>query len=306
MSQVKIYHASRARAALGALLFSALASLAVLLPDHKPLVAWGLALLFGGAAGMFLVNAVAGATLTLGRKGFEIASVFQRKRVRWNEIEVLHVGELRRTKMIAVNYLPHTGKQSVGRGMTGADLSIGTQYKVPLEELCEAMNDHRDRFLAAQGTARPTDPGRDSAPAEAGAAVPDGLPARTVLVAFCAALFVLGLNVLLRVVLKLQGMYVTLGIAFGTAALVMAWFLRVVGRAPTTRERNRFLWIYTALVVVPWLGVFLATMASRGFNGWALMLLALHAIAYPAAAQMFLTQKKFGTPRRASGEGRPA
>ncbi len=298
MSQAAVYHASRIKAALAAVLFAALAFAAFVLPEKNPLVTWGLALMLGAVALMCAVNATVGATLTLGRKGFEIASVFQRKRVRWDEIEPLQVGELRRVKMIAVNYLPHTGKQSVGRGMTGADLVIGKQYKVALEELCDTMNEYRDRLLAAQGQGRATaESGRDQAPQHTEAATPDR-PARVVLIALCAAFLVLGLNVLLRLVLKLQGMYVTIGIALGAAAFAMAWFLKVVGRAPTPQERGRYLWIYTALIVVPWLGLFFLGTASRGFNGWALLTLALHALAYPAAAQMFLTQKKLGAPRR--------
>lgn len=287
---MKVYHSSRLKTAAGAVLGAAFAYGGGFLLDKRPLLAWAAMLFFGAVALAAIANLLTGGTtLTLGRKGFELSSWFQRKRVRWDEIEPLQVGAIKKTKLVAVNYLPATGKQTLSRSMTGADLAIANHFSVPLQELCDTMNEYRSRFLAVRGA----DPARDSAPLPAEEAPAEARPARVVPIACCAALAVLVMNVLLRVVLKLEGMYVTLGIAFGVGTLVMAWFLKVLKRAPSAAERTRFLWIYSALVVVPYLGLYLLGSANRGgFNGWALAVLGLHSLAYAAGAQVMLTPRK--------------
>ena len=117
-------------------------------------------------------------------------------------------------------------------------------------------------------------------------------PVRPLLIAICAALLVLVLNVVLRLVLKLDGMPASIGIAFGVGGLVAFWFASARKRAPTSQERFRILWWYAGLISVPMLLLFLAGAASKGFNPYALFILSLHLLAYPAAAQFFLSEKR--------------
>lgn len=297
MSHVKVYRSGRLRPVLGMVLFTALASGVTFIFPQRPALGWILAGLFGFIALVMLANLVAGGfTLTLGRKGFEITSLFRKTRIHWDEIEALQLGKLQRTEVIAINYLPGKKPHTMSRALTGLDVAIGNHYGAPLAQLCGTMNDYRDRYLGARSAARsPSASSRvdiDTAAREAAPPVA-ARPARIILVALAAALLVLVLNVVLRLLLKLEGMYVTIGIAFGVASLVLFWFIKVLGRAPQPAERSRLLWIYAGLIVVPYLGLFLLGAVRVGFNPWALMILVLHAIAYPAALQMFLAPKRF-------------
>lgn len=306
MSQVKVYRTSRWKAAAAVAGCAGFVALGVFMLADRPLVAWVAILFFGGGGLLALFGLLTGGTtLTLGHKGFEMASSFKRNRIRWDEIEAPVIVVFKRNRMIAVNYLRGNGKSGVSRALTGMDLALPNMYGVPLKELCDTMNTYRDRYIgsAAAVTATAAVPAAVTNRAAASAdQVPIGVtrPARPVLLAFGAALVVLALNIVLRVVLKLQGMSVTIGIAFGVGALVMLWFLHGLKRPPTPRERSTFLWAYSALIVVPYLGLFLLGAASVGFRATALLVLALHALAYSAAAQMFLADKRFSAmPARA-------
>jgi hypothetical protein len=296
MSKVTTYRSSRFKAVLflaGSVLL-AWASY-FMIPD-KPMVGWIGTVLFAGCTLLMLVTLLTGGmTLTLGHKGFELASWSQRKRVRWDEIEPLQIGEIRKSKMIAVRYLPASGKSGMSRAVTGADLVIGLQFAAPLQQICDAMNEYRGRFLASQpGTASaPAALAAGADPAAVQAARSPGRPARVVLLACGAAFLVLLANVALRLVLDLQGMWVTLAISFGVALLVLAWFFKILQRPPTARERMTFLGLYSALITLPYLGLFLLGSASQGFHPTALLVLVMHSIAYPAAAQMLLAEKRF-------------
>jgi ABC-type iron transport system FetAB permease component len=63
-----------------------------------------------------------------------------------------------------------------------------------------------------------------------------------------ALVAVLILNYILRIVFKLEGVPVTLGIAGGVAVLVASWFTNSTSRAPTQQERTRFLWLYSGIL----------------------------------------------------------
>ena len=304
MPKLATYRSSRFKTVLVLAGSMLLACASYFMIPERPLVGWIGTVLFAGFALLVLVTLLTGGmTLTLGHKGFELASWTQRKRVRWDEIEQLQIGEIRKSRMIAVRYLPASGKSGMSRAVTGADLVIGAQFGAPLQQICDAMNEYRARFLASN-------PGTTSTPAAlaAGAdlvavetARASGRPARIVLMAFGAALLVLVANVLLRLVLDLQGTWITLAISFGVAMLVLAWFFKILQRPPTARERLAFLGLYSALITLPYLGLFLIGSANHGFNLAAFVVLVLHSIAYPAAAQMLLAEKRFEglQPKRA-------
>lgn len=296
MSQIQVYRSSRLRTLLAIPFFAGFAALGVLMQVDKPLVGWALALLFGGLALASVVTlATGGVTLTLGRKGFEIASWLRRRRVRWDEIEPVRVGQFRNAKVVGVSYLAGHPASGMSRAMTGMDLSLGNQFGVPPQQVCDAMNDFRERFLRANPAARAAILARDGTPAGMSPRAPAvGLrPAREVLVAFVAAVLVGVLNIILRLVLKLEGVFISFGIAFAAGAMALAWFLKVLRRAPTPRERMTFLCVYSGLVVLPFAALYVSVAASRGFPLPGMLIFLLHAIAYPAVAQRMLRAPRF-------------
>jgi hypothetical protein len=299
MSRIQVYRSGRLKSLLAVSFFAALAGGSFLMADDKPLVGWAMVLLFAGCTVFSLVTlATGGVTLTLGRKGFEIASWLKCQRVRWDEIEPVRLGQIRNAKMVAVSYLPGNAKSGVSRAMMGMDVSIPNQFGVPLPQLCDEMNLFRGDYLAAHPAARGAGPGPDSAPvAVAAADAEDARRPRVVLLAFGAALLVGVLNIVLRLVLKWHGTSVTLGIAFAAAGLAMLWFLKVLQRAPTTRERVLFVGVYSALVLLPYIALYASVVARQGFHVPGLLVVALHGIAYPAMAQMLLAEKRFSALR---------
>lgn len=292
---MQVYRSSRLKGIAGAVLCAAFAYAGTFILADKPPLGWAVILLFGGM-GVFsiIVLLTGGSELRVGRKGFELSSAFRRTRVRWDEIEAPRIAVLKKNRVIAINYLPATGKQSVSRALTGMDVAVGNGYNVPLQQLCETMNESRDRYLAQQA------PERASIPQPLQASAP-GRATRPVLLGFLGALLVLLLNVVLRMVLKLQGVSVTVGIAFCVGALALTWFLKVVKRPPTASERARFLWTYGLLVVGPYLALYAWGSAARGFSLSAFLVLALHALAYLAGPQMFLSDKRFKALDAAKG-----
>lgn len=298
MSQVQIYRSSPVKGVVIVLGCAAFAAMGLPLLDDRPLIAWTALLFFGGGGLLNLFSLLAGgASLTLGPKGFEIASSAGRTRIRWDEIERLAIVEVKLSRTIGVKYLRGHRKSGISRALTGTDFSIGDVYRVPLAQICEAMNTYRDRYVGAMEAA-PFAPPAGAMPGPAPAAVsPSAGTARPVLLAFGAAFLVLVLNIVLRLMLKVEGMPVTMGNAFGVGGLVMMWFLFRLKRAPLPRERSRFLWTYAGLIALPCLGLYLVYAATHGDNMFALLIVAWHAVAYPAAAQFFLSDKRFGAMR---------
>ena len=299
MSSMKVYRTSRRKLVGGVIGCAAFAYAGTFMLSERPLLGWAVVLFFGAVAFIALVGLfTGGSSLRLGRKGFEISSPFKRARFFWDEIEPLEIVKIKQARLIAVNYVPGIRKQGVSQAMTGMDLAIGNTYNVSLQELCETMNEWRSRYKGAdqsRGTASLQASTADGRPlaSDVEPASNHFKPARPFLIAFCAALLVLVLNVLLRLMLKLQGMPVTMGIAFSVGGLVWMWFLKYVKRSPTPQERSSFLWAFSALIVIPYLALFMLGSVSRGFNGAALIILALHSLAYPAAAQVFLSENRF-------------
>lgn len=300
MSQVQIYRSSPVKGLVIVVSCAAFAAMGLQLLDDRPLVAWAAILFFGGMGLLNLFSLLTGgASLTLGHKGFEIASSAGRTRIRWDEIERLAIVQSKLNRTIGVKYLRAHRKSGISRALTGTDLAIVNIYRVPLVQVCETMNTYRDRYLGAIGAAQFARPaGAMSGPAPAAVSPSAGTArARPVLLAFGAAFLVLVLNIVLRLMLKVEGMPVTMGIAFGVGGLVMTWFLFRLKRAPLPRERSRFLWTYSALIALPCLGLYLVAAATHGDNIFMLLIVALHAVAYPAAAQFFLSDKRFGAMR---------
>jgi hypothetical protein len=115
---------------------------------------------------------------------------------------------------------------------------------------------------------------------------------RPVLMAFIGAAAVLTLNLVLRLVLKLEGMPVTIGISILVGGLFGLWFGRAARRPPSLQERRQLLWWYGGLIAVPPLALYAIGSASRGMNYYALLILSMHVLAYPAALQVWLSEKR--------------
>jgi hypothetical protein len=298
MSNMKVYRTSRRKLAVAIVACAAFVYAGTFMLSGRPHLGWAVILVFGAVAFIALVGVfTGGSSLRLGRKGFEISSPFKCTRFYWDEIEPLEIVKIKKTRVIAVSYFLGTGKQSVSRATTGMDLAIGNTYNGSLQELCETMNEWRSRYRDSDQSRRTVSPRASTAdgrPLASGVEPSNqSKPSRPFLLAFCAALLVLVLNVLLRLTLKLRGMPVTIGIAFAVGGLVGMWFLKYENRAPTPQERSRFLWAFSALIVIPYLALFMLGSVGRAFNGAALIILALHSLAYPAAAQVFLSEKRF-------------
>jgi hypothetical protein len=103
----------------------------------------------------------------------------------------------------------------------------------------------------------------------------------------------LGLNLLLRAGLKLEGTYVTFICAGGVAVLTMLWIAKVVRRAPTDRERINFLLLYSIFLAVI---SFVLVVMLAALNVWTypggIVFLIIHYVLYPFFAMMFLSKKQ--------------
>lgn len=108
-----------------------------------------------------------------------------------------------------------------------------------------------------------------------------------------ATLVVLTLNFVLRLVMKLEGVPVTVGIAASVAVLVATWFAKSTGRARTPQERSRFLWLYGGIVTLLFLALVLLASIKNTPNAAGLFIILLHYLSYPAFAQMLMSEKSF-------------
>ena len=295
MGDIETYRASRVKLVFTALFLGAAAWAGTLVLRENRWVAWGMIGFLGAAALLVLVLAFTRAPLRLGHKGFELESLFGRKRVRWDEIEPLRVVKRGRSSVVAVNYL-RTPANSLTRAVQGMDFPIGTFYGVPVQQLCDSMNAWRDAYLAqTRGTARAGAsadvPIARAAPAATSYA--SERSARPVLLGFCAAFLVLLLNLVLRVQLHLSGGFLSGVIGAAAGFGVLAWYLKWVQRAPTPGERWTFLCTYGALIVLAYAGLMKLASARHAIGGPAIAMMVLHTALYIGAAGALITQKRF-------------
>ena len=116
-------------------------------------------------------------------------------------------------------------------------------------------------------------------------------PTRVMAIALIAAVAVAILNVLGRFVLGFSGLGATIVIAAVVAASVMLWYVKRLKRPPTPAERSRFLWVYSGLLAVGVMAILAFSGSTPSTPG--LFILVLHYLAYPAFAQMLLSEKMF-------------
>ena len=120
--------------------------------------------------------------------------------------------------------------------------------------------------------------------------LPADSPPRLVAAAACAAIAALLLNLLARALFPSGAV---LPVAFLVAGMIAAWFARSPARALTKQERARFLWSYTGFLGVPTLLTFALVWFAQGINLPAALIAAMYLLAYPAAAQLFLSERVF-------------
>src|SRR4051794_37680290 len=107
-----IYQASRLKALLVFVGCCAFVAMGLLISSQKPLIGWASVVFFGLGVPlsvlMLLPNRV---YLRLDPSGFETASPFSKKLIRWKDVERFHIGAIRGTKMIAIVYRPGYSEQ---------------------------------------------------------------------------------------------------------------------------------------------------------------------------------------------------
>jgi hypothetical protein len=113
-----------------------------------PLLGWSIAIVFAaGALTMAFVVLTGRATLRLDREGFEIKGLLKSTRLRWSQVASFGLGKNRGVAVIAVNYKPGEPSGSdVSRRLFGADVWIGDDYNVPLEEILKTLKEWQDRY----------------------------------------------------------------------------------------------------------------------------------------------------------------
>lgn len=109
-----------------------------------------------------------------------------------------------------------------------------------------------------------------------------------VLVALLAAL---ALNFVFRITLKFEGMPVTMGIAGGVAALIAMWFANSIKRTPTYQELSLFLWLYGGTIALACIGLVVFVSMKAPLNLPSLLIITIHALAYPFFAMLFMSEK---------------
>lgn len=116
--------------------------------------------------------------------------------------------------------------------------------------------------------------------------------------ALSAVAAVIALNILMRIVFKLNGGSLNVAIGAGVASLIAYWFSQAVGRAPTSQERASFLWLYGGILAFLFISVtllatvLLATVSKAPtVSGWFIVL--IYYLPYPAFAAMLFSEKHF-------------
>lgn len=151
MQQELVYPASRAKALPLLAGCAAFVALGIFILEKDPLVGWITTIFFGLGIPMSLFMLFSRRMyLRLTADGFEMASLFNTKMIRWNDVEGFRIGRVRNVKMIAIVYKPGYKDQKVLRrvasSLAGMEGAIPNSYAVSLDKLLAILNEWHARF----------------------------------------------------------------------------------------------------------------------------------------------------------------
>jgi hypothetical protein len=128
---------------------AAFVAIAIFIHDQQPLVAWLCGGLFGLCSLVGIVNLHPRAGyLTLRKDGFEFASLFRAKFVRWSEVESFVPIRMSGNKFVAWDYAPgyeaHARIRRVNLSVSGVETMLPDTYGFRHDELAALMNELRE------------------------------------------------------------------------------------------------------------------------------------------------------------------
>ena len=145
------FGANRRKAALllaGCAGFVALGAWAV---AENPWLGWTCIAFFGLGIPVSLLTMLPGSTyLRIDGQGFEMASLYRRHRVRWEEVDGFGLASVGGNRMIAIAYSDDYRRQRAMRRfslrLTGVEAAIPDHYAAPVEQIIEALCAWKSRF----------------------------------------------------------------------------------------------------------------------------------------------------------------
>lgn len=105
------------------------------------------------------------------------------------------------------------------------------------------------------------------------------------------------LNLLLRSLVKVGGLFATLLIAAATAALIALAFRLIQRRAPTPGERWRIVLAYGGLLGLLYLGLLVMMTLQDTPSPMGVLLFVVHYLCYPVLAALLLSERIFANVR---------
>ena len=138
--------------ALGLLAISiCFVAVGVWMSSDEPVIGWLIAGFFGlGIPASLLMMRPGSTHIRLHPEGFEVVAMSRRTSIKWSDVEAFQIGKMSGNKMIAIVYSPEYNRQRAGRAiasaLAGIEGGIADHYTVPLDEICDALNEWRVRF----------------------------------------------------------------------------------------------------------------------------------------------------------------
>ncbi len=151
MTAQLVYPASKRKALLLLLGSAAFVALGLWLRKEHPFVGWSCIAFFGlgipAALTMFLPSAV---YLRLDEQGIEMASLFKKQWIGWNDVEAFELAQIQGTKMIAILYSSDYQEQKLLRkasaALAGMEGGIANNYSAPLQEILKSLREWHARY----------------------------------------------------------------------------------------------------------------------------------------------------------------
>ena len=155
MAREKVFKTSRLKLFLVALISLAFVICGTYMIESEKyqLMGWVAIVFFGvaGAVGLY-VFVSGGVSLRLDEEGFDLVGLLASTRYRWTDIEPLSVFEWKGTTQIGIRFRDPENRSATTRSLTGGmDGLVTNIYGVGLEELCQTLNEWRNRYGPESG-----------------------------------------------------------------------------------------------------------------------------------------------------------